>query len=680
MHGAASPFDVGVEFGGPGIGNNKGDIQTTSFVLSNTAGDLTLDDIARVEFGARITSVGPLGGSREGSAKLVTISPAAPDAMDDAYDIFEDGQSGLDDPSAVSEGVVFNVLANDSDADGDTLRVMHVFGAEHGTVEIIDGDDADALPGDALLYTPDTDYAGSDLFTYCITDDNCGTDFAEVVVHVEAVADVPDVSIEAFSTENVNEIRLVVTATQTDDDGSEFIDTLTSSAVPAGVLLAPAGPIDPMGPQPDQLVQEYLVTLPDQNVDFDLTFTAIAEEESNGDTETNSATISIETRFMTLADSITFTADDQSMWASGADFEFDPDIPFLGVDEGPASGSWGGDVVGGGWNYDIRIGLEQELLIEGGSVDAEIPYDISVDSFYNLTTDRLELDPLVMIGSGGFFITDGPSLDYELDLRFLLALGATVEIAGEAIFSPGFNVNETLSLIDYDSDTSPPFAIGDEDDALSATLDWPNLQVSGADGGGGVYSGDGASNNVLELNLDADQTIADLFLGGGNPFDLSVDGFSEVLQTGISATLELLDLDLIAGINFLQEFVLTAGDLAADITFESGDTFDFDLFAPTQYATASQYDSNNDGTIEFELSFDDMSNARLLNDTDLNFNVGYDFELLSGSYKAGFAGAVLEGRFGPLFNLEDEADVAQLDVFSDEFDFALEGDQTDFFA
>jgi len=680
MRGHANPFDFGAEFGKSGIGNGRGDIQNTSFILTNDAGDLTLDEIAHVEFGARLTSIGVMGEGRDGSAKLVTVSPAAPDANDDSYNIFEDGQSGLDDPSTVSEGTVFNVLDNDTDADNDTLRITHVFGAEHGTVEIIDGDDPDNLIGDAVLYTPDTDYSGSDLFTYCITDDNGGTDFAEVAVAIEAVADVPDVAIEALPTDNINEVLLVVTATQTDNDGSEFIDKIVrSDTLPFGVTLEPAGTIDPAN-QPLQLVQEYLLTLPDQDLDFDITFTATSEELSNGDTETNSATISIASRFDAVSDSITFVADDQNMWASGDDFEFDPDIPFLGVDEGPASGMWGGEFLGGGWNYDIRIGLEQELVIEGGSVDAEIPYDISVDSFYNLTTDRLELDPLVSLGVGGFFMTDGPSLDYELDLRFLLSLGATVEIADLEAFSPSFTVDETVPLIDYDSDTSGPIEIGDEDDALSATLAWPNLQVVGADNGDETYSGNGASNNVLELNLDADQTIANLFLGGGNPFDLGFDAFSDFWETGVEAGLEILDLDLIAGLNFLQDFVLTAGDLEADIIFESGDTFAFDLFTPTQYANASQFDFNGDGTIEFDLSFDDMTNATLLNDTDLNLNVGYDFELLSGSFKAGVLGAVAQGSFGPLFNLEDAADVAQFDVFSDEFLLELEGDQTNFFA
>lgn len=66
-------FDFGVAFGTAGIG--KDDIQSTSFTLRSSAGALDLDDFAGVDFGVRFTSVGDLGGSRDGSLKLVGSSP-----------------------------------------------------------------------------------------------------------------------------------------------------------------------------------------------------------------------------------------------------------------------------------------------------------------------------------------------------------------------------------------------------------------------------------------------------------------------------------------------------------------------------------------------------------------------------------------------------------------------------
>jgi len=105
MNGAASPFDVGFEFGSAGIA--KDDIKSVSFTLTNAAQNLSLDDIAHTDFGVRLTSIGHPGDkkrSEKDGAKLVVTSPAAPHAFDDALQIFEDGASGLDDGRCTQHG------------------------------------------------------------------------------------------------------------------------------------------------------------------------------------------------------------------------------------------------------------------------------------------------------------------------------------------------------------------------------------------------------------------------------------------------------------------------------------------------------------------------------------------------------------------------------------------------
>jgi Bacterial Ig domain len=168
MHGAASPFDVGIKWGTPGPNPDFINFPV-HFTLSNAANNLTLDDIAHQEFGAKLAAVkGP-------DAKLTTIAPAAPDAHDDAFNIFEDGANGLGDPSHVPVGQLFDVITNsDTDADGDTLTIIDTHGAQHGTVQIVDGPDADTAPGDLILYTPDADYSGTDSFVYCVSDGHGG--------------------------------------------------------------------------------------------------------------------------------------------------------------------------------------------------------------------------------------------------------------------------------------------------------------------------------------------------------------------------------------------------------------------------------------------------------------------------------------------------------------------------
>lgn len=296
MNGAVTKtnaFDVGVEFGTQGIG--KDDIQDSAFTLSNTANNLTLDDIAQTLFGARLTSVGSPTGSRSDSAKLTATAPAAPDARNDVYSIFEDNASGLNDPRSSALGVKFEILSNDTDADGNKLTITKLLGttegtltvttANGGTVTIIDGDDADSLIGDAIRYTPQTDFAGTDSFTYLISDGAGGTDFATVTFNIAAVADIPTLAYSLAATSIVNQVKLTVTATQTDDDLSEFIDNFILGSAP--VTVTPNDVLDP-ATQPLSLTREFLLTLPNAASAFTLDVTATSKEVSNGDTETNS--------------------------------------------------------------------------------------------------------------------------------------------------------------------------------------------------------------------------------------------------------------------------------------------------------------------------------------------------------------------------------------------------------
>ena len=127
LNGAAAPFDVGIKFGTPGIGSKADDINfPVHFTLSDTANDLVLDDFAHLQFGARLDSIGGPGGPRGGVSKIVGIAPEAPHAFGESFNMFEDGASGLTVPSKTPVGVSLDVLANDTDSDGDTLNILEV--------------------------------------------------------------------------------------------------------------------------------------------------------------------------------------------------------------------------------------------------------------------------------------------------------------------------------------------------------------------------------------------------------------------------------------------------------------------------------------------------------------------------------------------------------------------------
>jgi VCBS repeat-containing protein len=199
MHGTGSRFDGGLTFGSNGVGADTTD--TGTFILSATDGTpLSLDDIANVEFGARLTSDG---------LKLVSLSPAAPDAIDDTIVTDEDTAADETAPNA-------NLLDNDTDADGDTLTVVAINGnpALVGTQF--------SLPTGGLITvrddgTFDIDPNGQyedlavgesrpDSFTYRITDElvdpnNQGFDTATVDITITGLNDQPVITVEAGDSE-----------------------------------------------------------------------------------------------------------------------------------------------------------------------------------------------------------------------------------------------------------------------------------------------------------------------------------------------------------------------------------------------------------------------------------------------------------------------------------------------
>ena len=90
----------------------------------------------------------------------------------------------VDDGATVAENgaVTINVLANDSDPDGDVLSVAAVASAANGTA---------TSDGATVTYTPDTGFSGSDSFTYTLSDGRGGSAVGNVAVTVTPNASPP---------------------------------------------------------------------------------------------------------------------------------------------------------------------------------------------------------------------------------------------------------------------------------------------------------------------------------------------------------------------------------------------------------------------------------------------------------------------------------------------------------
>ena len=151
-----------------------------------------------------------VGGTATASV-ILTVTPVndLPVAADDA--------ATTDEETAV----IVEVLANDTDADGDALTVDDMTSPSHGTV-IVNADGT-------ITYTPHTDFNGADTFTYTVADGQAGTDEATVTITVSPVNDLPVAADDAATTDEETAVTVEVLANDTDVDGDALtVDDVTS--------------------------------------------------------------------------------------------------------------------------------------------------------------------------------------------------------------------------------------------------------------------------------------------------------------------------------------------------------------------------------------------------------------------------------------------------------------------
>jgi alpha-tubulin suppressor-like RCC1 family protein len=109
--------------------------------------------------------------------------------------------------------ITINVLANDTDVDGDTLTICTPSGftqPTHGNVTQV---------GNNLLYTPAANYFGPDTFTYTACDGNGGTSTATVNITITSVNDSPVANPDTPSTPEGTPVSVNVLVNDTDIEG-----------------------------------------------------------------------------------------------------------------------------------------------------------------------------------------------------------------------------------------------------------------------------------------------------------------------------------------------------------------------------------------------------------------------------------------------------------------------------
>jgi Ca2+-binding RTX toxin-like protein len=126
----------------------------------------------------------------------------APTATDDAATVLEDGT------------ILVDVLANDSDPDGDILTVTDVIGAAFGAATVVDGQ---------ILYTPNDDFNGTETLTYTAVDGRGGVANGVVTVTVTSENDAPVTADDSVMMEEDGSILIDPLTNDTDVDGDALV-------------------------------------------------------------------------------------------------------------------------------------------------------------------------------------------------------------------------------------------------------------------------------------------------------------------------------------------------------------------------------------------------------------------------------------------------------------------------
>ena len=158
-------------------------------------------------------------GSYTSNVVKVTITVVgvqeAPVGTEDEYSVDEDGTLTVDADAGV--------LANDSDVDGDELTAAVSVYPSHGTLQFYsDG---------SFEYKPEGNYAGTDSFTYILSDGTVSTDPITVTIAVDEVDDAPVGEDDEYTMDEDDTLSVDADTGVLANDTDEDSDTLTADLV-----------------------------------------------------------------------------------------------------------------------------------------------------------------------------------------------------------------------------------------------------------------------------------------------------------------------------------------------------------------------------------------------------------------------------------------------------------------
>ncbi|WP_283611414.1 Ig-like domain-containing protein, partial [Mycolicibacterium poriferae] len=237
----------------------------------------------------------------------ITVTPVnrAPATADDSYTTDEDTT------------VTGNVLSNDTDPDGDTITATVVLAANHGDVQLSsDG---------SFTYTPDTDFSGTDTFSYVASDGSTSSAPTLVKITVTPVNDVPVAEDDSFTISEDSRLHGNVLSNDTDSDRDLLTASLASGPAHGSLTLNADGTFS------------YLPTANYTGTDS-FTYT-VSDGTSAGSTATATITIS-PVNDAPVANNSSFSVSEDSIYTGNLNVvDVDGDTVSTDVVTGPAHGA-----------------------------------------------------------------------------------------------------------------------------------------------------------------------------------------------------------------------------------------------------------------------------------------------------------------------------------------------------
>lgn len=209
----------------PGPANESAQTLTVTSVSStaDTHGSVSLDN-GTITYTPAANYNGPASFSYQvcdnGTTNGSSDSQCANGTVNLNVNPVNDNPVAVDDSATTDEDtpVMIDVIANDTDVDGDTRTLHSVGTASHGSVAIVGGQ---------AQYSPAPNFNGTDSFTYVVSDGHSGTATGNVNVTINAVNDNPVAVNDSATTDEDTPVTVNVVANDTDVDG----DTRTLQSV-----------------------------------------------------------------------------------------------------------------------------------------------------------------------------------------------------------------------------------------------------------------------------------------------------------------------------------------------------------------------------------------------------------------------------------------------------------------